>query len=110
MVQSLADVNTSVKNFYTYAIPTNNAITDQEFKDIFWQDSTPFIIEKCCDFTQKLRTIAEKEWIPVLYLTQDICKKHDAQVDVTKPTGQYYKALTAIDIQYRRIAQTLSGL
>ena len=106
----IVDVNKSVKNFHTYAMRTDNAILEEEFQRIFWEASKPFIIEKCCDFTQKLRTIAEKEWVPVIYLTQEICKKHDTQVDVTKSTWQYYKALTAINTQYRRIAECLIKL
>lgn len=103
----IRDVNKSVRRFQTFAIDRNKAVSESEFKNIFWEWSNPFIIEKCCDFTQKLRTIAEKEGVPVIYLTQDICRKHDSIVDVTKPTGQYFKTLKYINLQYRKIADGL---
>ncbi len=108
----IIDVNRSVKNFHKFAMRTENTITEDAFMDIFGSITTasPFLIEKCCDFTQKLRTIAEKEWVPVIYLDQKICKKHDKKVDITKPTGQYYKALEAINSQYRGIASALMNL
>ena len=106
----ITEVNKSVKNFHKYVMRTDNAISEEDFQTIFGTWNTPFIIEKCCDFTQKLRTIAEKEGIPVIYLNQDICKKFDKKVDVTKETGQYFKALTYINTQYRKIASSLVRL
>lgn len=105
----IEDVNKSVKKFHTWAIDRDKAVSESEFKKIFW-DGNPFIIEKCCDFTQKLRTIAETEWIPVIHLTQEICRKHDKKVNVTKENGPYFKALKHINIQYRRIAEGLLRL
>lgn len=104
------EVNESVKNFQTFAVERDKSITTQEFRNIFGDTSNPFIIEKCCDFTQKLRTIAEQEWIPVIYIDQNICKKHDTQVDVTTETWQYTKALTSINQSYRNIAKNLLSL
>ena len=59
----ITDVNKSVKNFHKFAMRTDNTITEDTFMEIFGSITTasPFLIEKCCDFTQKLRTIAEKE-------------------------------------------------
>ncbi len=104
------DVNESAKKFQNYAATIDKSITHQEFIQIFWNESSPFIIEKCCDFTPKLRSIAEKEGVPVIYLTQSICTKHDPTVDVTTEEGQYTKSLYSINTAYRKIAQSLMNL
>ncbi len=106
----IEEVNKSVLNFHTYVMRTNNAITKNEFQNIFWSESVPFVIEKCCDFTSKLRSIAENEWLPVIHLTQDICRKHDPSVDVETQWWQYYKSLTYINQQYRNIALNLTNI
>ncbi len=55
----ISDVNQSVKKFQQFAIARNMSISEDEFKKIY-EKSDPFIIQKCCDFTSQLRSIAEK--------------------------------------------------
>jgi hypothetical protein len=102
-------VNTSVRRFHTYAMERDKAISREEFIQIFWDESPPFIIEKCCDFTQNLRGIAERAGIPVIYLTQEIC---GSVVDISSdgPNAQYAKSFKSINTSYRRIAHSLLQL
>lgn len=79
----IAESNSSIKRFVDYAATVRRfAISDAEFNQICTNEgahgykSQPFIIEKCCDFTQMLRGIAEHFGIPVIYLTQDLCKRY----------------------------------
>jgi chromosome partitioning protein len=106
------DVNESVKRFQKdLAIRTAGSmvVSEEVFKSIF-PDSDPFIIEKCCDFTPQLRSIAEKEGIPVIYLTQDICSGHNKRVDITKQDGQYKKSFDSIYESYCNIAKSFLNL
>lgn len=108
----IEDVNTSVKRFQEdLAIRTSGTmvVNDKIFQSVF-TDSDPFIIEKCCDFTPQLRSIAEKEGIPVIYLTQDICTKHNKQVDITKKDGQYKKSFDSVFESYSKIAKDFLNL
>jgi cellulose biosynthesis protein BcsQ len=105
----ISDVNVSVNRFQNYALQRGKAITEIEFRKIF-KKSEPFIIEKCCDFTPQLRSIAEKEGVPVINLTQDICRKHNKLVDITKENGQYKMSLDSIKESYNNIAQNLLNL
>jgi len=98
------EVNESIKRFVSFAKIKGLAISEEKFEDVF-EGSTPFVIEKCCDFTSKLRGIAEHEGIPVIYLTQDICN-----VDITKETSQYYRSFDSINNSYRKIANNLIKL
>lgn len=100
------DVNVSVTKFQQFALSRGHALTDSEFKKIF-TTSNPFVIETCCDFTPQLRSIAEKEGIPVLYLDQNICKKHNNRVDITKQNGQYTLSLTSVTESYKKIVDGL---
>lgn len=104
----IKEVNNSVKKFVTFAKQKDISITEEYFKNIF--NDTPFIIEKCCDFTPKLRAIAEKEGLPVIYLTQDICQKYDKSVNIIKETHQYARSFKSISESYRRIASNLIKL
>lgn len=106
--QWVSDINNSAKNFHKYAIETGRAISDKEFWDIFWENQTPFVIEKCCDFTPNLRWIAEKNGIPVIYLTQEICWPTDISSD--SPNAQYAKSFKSINESYRSIAAGLIKL
>lgn len=78
----IGEVNTSIKRFEKYAARKDFIITEEEFMKIFKNKgandfkSQPFIIEKCCDFTPMLRSIAEHFGIPVIYLTQELCNKY----------------------------------
>ncbi|MDR2870064.1 MAG: AAA family ATPase [Deferribacteraceae bacterium] len=106
------NVNESIKNFQKYiTINGGLSVTEQEFSKIF-SNRTPFIIEKCCDFTTNLRTIAEKEGIPVIELTQAICRKHDKtkRVSLVNKDGQYYKSFDSITKSYNTIADNLIRL
>lgn len=103
------DVNNSVNRFQQFALGRGKSISETEFKDLFI-NSDPFIIEKCCDFTPQLRSIAEKEGIPVIYLTQEICRKHNKQVDITKENGQYRMSLDSIKESYAKIANGILRL
>lgn len=106
------DVNNSVLKFQQFAIARNMSISKEEFQKIFGENSNPFIIQKCCDFTTQLRAIAEKAGIPVIYLTQEICNnyKDTNVVDITKKDGQYAISLKSIFESYDNIANHLTKL
>jgi hypothetical protein len=106
------DINISVKDFQKFALNRGKAITNSEFKEYF-DNSDPFIIATCCDFTYQLKSIAEKAGIPVVKLTQDICNKFKdsgSNVDITKENGQYAISLSSIKKSYTAIAQGLTKI
>jgi chromosome partitioning protein len=108
----IEDVNNSVKKFQQFAMARNMAISQEEFLKIF-PNSSPFIIQKCCDFTSQLRSIAEKAGVPVIHLTQDLCNKYkdsNTSVDVTKENGQYTISLNSIKDSNNKIGDDLSRL
>lgn len=108
------DVNNSVKRFQKFAMQRDMSISEEEFKNFFGGESIPFIIQKCCDFTQQLRSIAEKAGVPVVHLTQELCNKHKdsktAAVDITKENGQYTRSFKSILASYQSIAEGLTSL
>ena len=110
----ISDVNNSVKRFQQFAMLRNMSISEEEFNKFFGTESIPFIIQKCCDFTSQLRSIAEKAGVPVVYLTQEICDKYKdsqtAKVDITKPDGQYTRSFKSITNSYNGIANGLIKL
>lgn len=109
----IEDVNSSVKRFQQFAMRRGMSISDAEFTQFFGNDPGPFIIQKCCDFTPQLRSIAEKAGIPVVHLTQDICTKYKdsgQMVDLTKEDGQYMRSFTSISHSYNRIADGIVKL
>lgn len=110
----IEDVNTSVKKFQQFAALRNISISEDEFRAIFGTNSNPFIIQKCCDFTSQLRSIAEKAGVPVVHLTQDLCNKYkDSKtmvVDITKPKGQYAISFKSISDSYGKVADSLIAL
>ncbi len=104
----MSDVNSSVRKFQQFAILRNMAVSEEEFSQIFGVESNPFIIQKCCDFTTQLRSIAEKAGIPVINLTQEICSKYKdsgTNVDITKENGQYTISFNSISNSYNSIAE-----
>lgn len=108
----IEDVNNSVKKFQQFAMARNMAISQEEFLKIF-PNSSPFIIQKCCDFTSQLRSIAEKAGVPVIHLTQDLCNKYkdsNTSVDITKENEQYTISLNSIKDSYNKIGDDLSRL
>ena len=105
----IEEVNESIKRFVEFAQIRGLSISEENFKNIF-DDSNPFVIEKCCDFTPKLRAIAEQEGLPVIYLTQDICQKYDKSVNIIKETHQYARSFNSISESYRRISDNLIKL
>lgn len=110
----ISDVNNSVKRFQQFAMLRNMSISEEEFKKFFGTESIPFVIQKCCDFTSQLRSIAEKAGTPVVHLTQEICNKYkdsqSAVVDVTKENGQYAISLKSITNSYNNIADGLINI
>lgn len=109
----IGEVNNSVKTFQQFAMQRGMSISTDEFEQFFGNDPGPFIIQKCCDFTPQLRSIAEKAGIPVVQLTQDICNKHKdsgQSVDITKEDGQYTRSYTSIRTSYHNIADGLIRL
>ncbi len=109
----IVDVNNSVRKFQQFAALRNISISEVDFKEIFGDDSNPFIIQKCCDFTPQLRSIAEKAGVPVVHLTQDLCNKYKdsgTTVDITKDQGQYTISLNSISESYKSIAEGLIRL
>jgi hypothetical protein len=106
----IEEVNSSVKKFQQFAMQRGMSISAEEFEGFFGNDPAPFIIQKCCDFTPQLRSIAEKAGIPVVYLTQDVCNKYkdsNQKVDITKEDGQYTRSFTSISNSYQKIADGL---
>ena len=106
----IEDVNNSVKRFQQFAMRRGISISDEEFMQFFGNDPGPFIIQKCCDFTPQLRSIAEKAGVPIVHLTQDICNKYKdsgQMVDLTKEDGQYTRSFTSISNSYNKIADGL---
>jgi len=109
----IEDVNNSVKRFQQFAILRGMSISEDEFRQIFGSDTLPFLIQKCCDFTNQLRSVAEKAGIPVAYLTQAICdeyKDSNQKVDITKQDGQYARSFTSIHNSYKKIVEGLINL
>nr|VFJ45515.1 MAG: AAA domain-containing protein [Candidatus Kentron sp. FM]VFJ49196.1 MAG: AAA domain-containing protein [Candidatus Kentron sp. FM]VFK10020.1 MAG: AAA domain-containing protein [Candidatus Kentron sp. FM] len=105
----IGDVNESVKRFVDFASVRRMTLTEEEFKNVF-PDRTPFIIEKCCDFTPKLRAISEKEGVPVIHLTPEICSKHDKKISITSDKSQYCRSFISISQSYQNIAENLLNL
>lgn len=109
----ISDVNGSVRKFQQFAALRNMSVSEEEFREIFGNQSNPFIIQKCCDFTPQLRSIAEKAGVPVVHLTQEICnnyKDSNSVVDITKEDGQYTISLNSITTSYNNIADNLTKL
>lgn len=106
----IEDVNSSVKRFQQFAMQRGMSVSEEEFKKYFGTNPGPFVIQKCCDFTPQLRSIAEKAGIPVVQLTQGICNKYKdsrQKVDITKEDGQYTRAFKSISDSYTKIAEGL---
>ncbi len=93
-------INESVKKFQTEAQRNKWSIDEKTFRDIFGLLNDAFIIEKCCDFTPKLRSLAEKFGVPIVAL-KDISHKDVAN---TINLIQYQKALDATIESYDKIA------
>lgn len=107
----ITNLNTSVKNFIHVIQQTGKAISKEDFTKYFKNalpESSPYIIEKCCDFTPKLRTVAEKEGVPVIALTTEQANK--GKCDISTENGQYAKSFKSISKSYRGIAKALSDL
>lgn len=107
----IADLNVSVRKFQKWAIDRDMTIYEDDFIKIF-NESTPFIIQKCCDFTPHLRSIAEKAGVPVVKLTQELCKLHreSSSVDINNENNQYAKSFKSISESYNAIADSLIKL
>lgn len=108
----ISDVNDSVRKFQQFASLREMSISDEEFKKVF-DNAQPFVIQKCCDFTPQLRSIAEKAGVPVVKLTPALCKEHKdsgTTVDIEKPTGQYAISFKSISDSYNSIADGLIKL
>ena len=105
----IKELNQSVGNFVNYMANSNKVISEKEFERIFNKDllpeSSPYIIEKCCDFTPKLRATAEQEGVPVISLTAEQTKKHNCAIDTEN--GQYARSFKSINASYRGIARAL---
>jgi vacuolar-type H+-ATPase subunit F/Vma7 len=140
----IGEVNTSISRFVSWASMSKKfVITNEEFAKIFKNTgangykSQPFLIEKCCDFTPTLKSIAEHFGVPVIYLTQDLCKQyveehnkkvreynktieageHKMKILGTIPNisdeskqQQYTKSFDSISISYKKIAADLLNL
>jgi|GEM_PF-438030 len=109
----IKDVNNSVRKFQKFAFARDMSISENDFLNIFGGNQTPFIIQKCCDFTYQLKSVAEKAGIPIVHLTQDICDKYkdsSTKVDITKEKGQYKLSFDSIYSSYNKIADGLIKL
>jgi cellulose biosynthesis protein BcsQ len=109
----IEDLNVSVTRFQKWAFRSGMSISEEDFIDIF-NESEPFIVQKCCDFTPQLRSIAEKAGVPVVNLTPELCRIYKdskgALVHIDKPTGQYTKSFKSISDSYNSIADGLIKL
>ena len=140
----ISEINTSISRFVSWASMSKKfVITEAEFTKIFINTgangykSKPFLIEKCCDFTPTLKSIAEHFGVPVIYLTQELCKKyvddhnkkvkdynkkiepgeHKMKLLGTVPNisdeskqQQYTKSFDSISISYKKIAADFLNL
>lgn len=106
------DVNTSVKRFQHFAVQRGMSVSEEGFMKVFGTETIPFIIEKCCDFTSQLRSIAEKAGVPVVHLTQELCNKYkdSSPIDMTKEDGQYTRSFMSISKSYNNVADGLVRL
>lgn len=79
-----------------------------------YPDSTPYIIKECCHFTEKLRDVAERAAIPVVFLNNAICDEYtdDLFVETTKSDeqNQWYLAYQSIKREYNYIADGILKL
>jgi len=109
----IADLNVSVIKFQKWAFSRDMSISEEDFIKTF-VNSKPFIVQKCCDFTPQLRSIAEKAAVPVVNLTQELCKTHKdskiASVDIDNEGNQYAKSFKSISESYNAIADGLIKL
>lgn len=81
------------------------------FKFLF-PESTPYIMRECCHFTGKLRDVAERAAIPVVFLNNAICDEMGATglyVETSKEddASQWYLAYRSILAEYTYIADGL---
>ena len=110
-------INTRVQNFLQsyvgFTHHNNMASAEQWFKGIY-PDSTPYIIKECCHFTGKLRDVAERAAIPVVFLNNAICDEYtnDLFVETTKSDeqNQWYLAYQSIKREYNYIADGILKL
>jgi chromosome partitioning protein len=107
------DLNDSILRFAQSAIPLNTIVDRDEFRRVF-PTKEPFIIEKCCDFTPKLKSVAESSGVPIIHVTEEMCKayskKEKTPISIESPDGQYTKAFNYINTQYRSIAHNLLNI
>lgn len=106
------EINKRLDDYAKYAMDRDRIITTTEFKTVFSEQS-PYIIEKCYDFTANLRNVAETAGVPVIQLNQNICNdfknlnKRNKAPDITTPNSQYKRAFDETCASYRRIANSL---
>lgn len=106
----------------------NNRLFSSIEKELEWfakiyPKHDPFILEKCIDFTDNLRTVAESAGVPVFCLNNSICNEHPVKytdekgkeqsytisVHSTKETS-YVLAMKSIKEQYCNIVKGLLQL
>jgi chromosome partitioning protein len=102
----IGEVNQSVKRFVDY-IGRDSCISEKEFYKLF-DGREPYIIEKCCDYMSNLRNASEKEGVPVIYLTDAMCRKH--KVNVFEENKGHYDAFNSVKQSYMSIAESLTKL
>jgi chromosome partitioning protein len=102
-------INKSITRFQVEAQRDKWAIDEISFVEKFGNMHNAFVIEKCCDFTGKLRTIAEEFGVPILALDEIITddKKNLSQ---TINLDQYRKVLDMTKESYTNIANGLIKL
>jgi len=81
------------------------------FKSLY-PNSTPYIMRECCHFTGKLRDVAERAAIPVVFLNNAICDEMGETslfVETTNVacTEEWYLAFRSILAEYTYIAEGL---
>lgn len=107
-------LKTYYQNYSHYRLNTPLGAEIEWFKTIF-TESEPFVIQECVHFTGKLRTIAERAAIPVVFLNNAIAKEHNFPQSVfdnpeANLDNQYAKAFSSISQEYGYIADGLLRL
>ena len=109
-------INSAVAAFLADYTPSTHLRTVPATENWFRQlypESQPFVIKECVHFTDKLRTIAEKASVPVVFLTNDICAKFGedlVKIESEDKDNQYKKAYQYILEEYQYIAEGLLHL
>lgn len=108
-------INSSIIKFlkqYVFFTECTDIQKAEEWFKFLFPESTPYIMRECCHFTGKLRDVAERAAIPVVFLNNAICDEMGATglyVETSKEddVNQWYLAYRSILAEYTYIADGL---